>query len=696
MFEYPIDGETLLRKYRSIRRELMGGCQGDWLDKRIAILGGSTTAEVRKMLELFLLYHGIRPVFYESEYGAYWRDAMFGNDALAAFAPDVIYIHTTVRDIERFPEVGAAGGAGGAGEPTPGKGGLLAGEAHPDGAGTAEVADASKCPGGAVADVSKCSGGTGAGAASAEDALLAQEFGRFRGMWEKLAADYHCPIIQNNFEYPDVRLLGNADAYMQGGRVRFVSRLNLMFADYAATHGGLYINDINWLSADYGLGRWADPFYWHMYKYAMALPAIPHLAQSVARIVKSLYGKNKKVLALDLDNTLWGGVVGDDGPENLEMGQETSAGQAFAAMQSYVKAHPKLGVVLGVISKNDEENALAGLRRPDSALAPEDFASIKANWQPKSQNLVEMADELGLLPDSFVFVDDNPAEREIVRRQVPGAAVPDMGQPELYIRALDRNGYFEVTGLSADDLARGDMYRENARRKQAETAFADYHAYLESLEMAAEIAPFAPMYMSRIAQLTNKSNQFNLTTRRYSQEEIEAMAGDGRYITLYGKLTDRFGDNGVVSVVAGEVVGETLHIRLWLMSCRVLKRSMEHAMMDELVRRAQARGVTRIAGYYYPTAKNGMVRDFYGGMGFERVSGGATDALADGEAAGGAGGVSGQAESASGQAESASGQPENAGGTVWELDIGRGYEVKQDVIKIVCGGKPVTDEAGGS
>lgn len=559
-FMPPFSGELLSRR-KKLRRELLES-GAEFIDKRVAILGGSTTHDVKDALELFLLHYGIRCSFYESEYGQYWQDAMFPNPELEAFRPDILYIHTSSRNILRWPS-------------------LSEDEA-------------------------------------AAEALLEEEYGRFSGIWGRLAEVYRCPIIQNNFEYPYWRLMGNRDASDLRGRVSFVSRLNLRFADYAREHDGFYINDINYLSAMYGLEQWSDPFYWHMYKYALCLPAIPYLAQSVANIIKSIYGKNKKAFALDLDNTLWGGIVGDDGPENLQVGQETSLGQAYSEFQEYLKAHKQLGVILNIVSKNEPQNAMDGLNRPGMTLTPEDFIMIKANWEPKSRNLTDIAHTLSLTPDSFVFVDDNPAEREIVRQQVPGAAVPELGdRPEHYIRAIDRMGYFEVTSLSADDAARTRMYRENAARSRAETSFADYGDYLRSLEMRAEIRAFAPMYMSRIAQLTNKSNQFNLTTLRLSQSEVEAMAADGgRYITLYGKLTDKFGDNGVVSVVVGEIAGDKLDIILWLMSCRVLKRDMEHAMMDELVRLCRERGLTRILGHYYPTKKNGMVRDFYLDMGF--------------------------------------------------------------------------------
>lgn len=561
--EYPFDPEWILKKKKALKRELLQNTQQTFLEKKIAILGGSTTRDIRDILELFLLNYGIRPCFYESEYNQYYADGMFPNPALEEFHPDILYIHTSNRNIEQYP--------------------------------------------------------------SLEDdrTLVTQklraEYERFQALWEHLHAVYGCPVIQNNFEPPLYRLLGNRDASDHRGRWNYIQRLNQMFYEYADTHQDFYIHDICYEAADYGLERWSDPFYWNMYKYAMCVPAIPYTAFQLARIIKSIFGRNKKVLNLDLDNTLWGGVIGDDGPENIEIGQETSLGQTYAEFQDYLKQHKKLGVLLSVNSKNNEETALSGLERADSVLKREDFVVFRANWEPKSHNLYATAEELKLLPESFVFVDDNPAEREIVRQEVPGAAVPEITKVEEYIRVLDRSGFFEVTNFSEDDLKRNEMYLANEQRNRMQKNFSDYGDYLRSLEMKAKIGAFDPAYFSRIAQLTNKSNQFNLTTHRYSQSEIEQIAADPQYLTLCGRLEDKFGDNGVVSIVIGRKEKDVLQIELWLMSCRVLKRDMEYAMMDTLVKQCRDCGIRQIYGYFYPTAKNAMVKDFYALQGFEKL-----------------------------------------------------------------------------
>ncbi len=557
--EYPFDPDYLLSKKKRIKKELLAG-DTKFINKKIAILGGGTTANIMLMLELFLLNNGIAPEFYESEYNKYYEDAVFPNPELEEFAPDIIYVCTSNRNITSYPNLAMD--------------------------------------------------------KAAVDELLDNQYKKFETIWKTLADKYNCPIIQNNFEMPLFRLLGNRDAYDYHGSMNFISRLNQKMYDYAQVTENFYICDINYISADYGLKAWSDPFYWYMYKYAMCVPAIPYLSFNVANIIKSLLGKNKKGFVLDLDNTLWGGVIGDDGVDGIVLGPEEAEGQAYTEFQRYLKQHQQLGVILNIDSKNDHENAIAGINHPDSEFEEKDFISIKANWDPKDKNFADIASELTLLPESLVFVDDNPAERHIVTEQLKGVSAPELDNVVHYIQTIDRSGFFEATNISADDLKRNEMYQENAARAKLQSSFTDYGQYLDSLEMEAEIDSFAPVYMARIAQLTNKSNQFNLTTKRFTQTEIEETAADDSYVTLYGKLIDKFGDNGVVSISITHVDGEVADVDLWLMSCRVLKRDMEFAMMDELVARLNSRGVKTLRGHYLPTAKNKMVKNFYGDMGF--------------------------------------------------------------------------------
>lgn len=555
--EYPFDGAAVLQKKRSLKRALLE--TGGRIHKKVAILSGSTIGDIQNVMELFLLNEGIEPEFYVGGYGLFYENLVFDDGSLAAFAPDVIYIHTSNKNIPQWP-------------------------AQTD----------------APADVEQ-----------KLDAVCA----RFEHMWQA-AARFGCPVIQNNFELPAARLMGSMDAVDVHGRVNFTNRLNARLAAYAAKTPNFYVHDLAYLAASVGLDSWASPAAWYAYKYAMDTQYIALLCHSVTRIIKSLFGKNKKSVILDLDNTLWGGVIGDDGPEGIALGEESPAGRAYTAFQQYLKELSGLGVMLNVCSKNEEANALAGFARADSTLRRDDFLCFKANWEPKHVNVAAIAEEINIGTDAFVFVDDNPAEREIVRREIPGIAVPELTAPEQYIAALDKAGYFEVTLLSADDRKRNEMYRQNLQRAQLEQSFGDYADYLRSLEMHADIGAFDAAHAERITQLINKTNQFNLTTRRYTAAEVEALIGDPGHITLYGRLVDKFGDNGIVTALIAKKRGAEADIELWIMSCRTFKRDLELAMFDRLAAVCAAQGITRINGTYLPTAKNLLVRDFYATIGF--------------------------------------------------------------------------------
>lgn len=555
--EYPLDSLYLLKKRRSLKKTLLAQ-ETPHQEIKIAILGGSTTNEIANILELFLLNIGFSPTFYQSEYNQYRNDVMFSNSTLVDFAPDLIYVHTCHRNIITYPS------------PTE--------------------------------------------SFQAFQHILKETEAYFTSFWDKIGETFSCPVIQNNFEHPPYRLLGNQDIVQ--GQSAFLQELNVCLSNYARMHPQFYVHDLQYLSAQLGLSQWHDTKAWNLYKYALSMEAIPHLAFSLSHIIGSLFGKQKKALVLDLDNTLWGGVVGDDGVENLKLGQGTGEGESFLAFQGYVKSLQDLGVLLTVASKNDLKNALEGLAHPDSLLKPEDFLSIQANWNSKDKSISTIASDLNIGLDSLVFVDDNQAEQTLVSQNLPSVSVIPLEQNSDFIEALDRSGYFELTSHTEEDKNRQKMYQENKQRKSLEQTTENYEDYLKSLEMVAEITGFTPFYIDRIGQLTNKTNQFNLTTKRYSKEALDEIAQDDRYLCLSGSLKDKFGDNGLVSVVVGKEENQSLSIDLWLMSCRVLQRNLEYAMMDMLVKKSKERGIKTIKGTYLPTAKNAMVKDFYANMGF--------------------------------------------------------------------------------
>ncbi len=558
---YPFDAAALLEKKRSLKRELTAAAEG-YPEKRIAVLSGSTIADVVNMLEIFLLAEGIRPQFHSGTYGRYYEDLVFDDGALAAFKPDYLYIHTSSKNLQQLPS----------------------------------LSDSEE-------EVNK---------------KLEAEYGRLETMW-KAAERLGCPVIQNNFEWLPYRILGNKDGVDIHGATHFINELNRRIAAYAASHTGFYVHDLQYLAAREGLDRWHSPSDWYLYKYAMAVEQVPNLAYSVSRIIKSLLGKNKKGLVLDLDNTLWGGVIGDDGKDHIAIGKETPAGMAYQDFQYYLKSLAETGIMLNVSSKNEQNIALEGFTRTECPLKREDFICFKANWEPKGKNLKAIAEEINILPEALVFVDDNPAEREQVQHELPGIIAPPIARPEDSIRLLDHAGFFEVTTLSADDKKRNEYYKQNIARQEMEQSYTDYSDYLKSLDMTAVLLPFNEKNLERVTQLINKTNQFNPTTRRYTTTETEQIAKSGEYITLCGRLIDKFGDNGITSAMIGHIEEGRCTIDVWVMSCRVFKRDFEFAIMDRFMELCKEKGVKEVCGAFYPTAKNLLTENLYATMGLDLV-----------------------------------------------------------------------------
>lgn len=562
ILNHPLDTGMLLRKSRGLRRKLrtVAGLE----PIRVAVLGGSTTAEVIKFIDVFLLSNGFDPEFYESGYNRFFEDAMFDNEALDSFDPQFIYIHTSSVNIHSWPD-----------------------------------------PFDSEETVS---------------ALVESTYEKYESVWKSLKHKYNATIIQNNFESPFSRPLGNYDATIATGRTQFVNRLNAMFADYARQDESLILHDLHYQASWFGLEHWYDKKQWYAYKYAMNLDVFPLIGESVSAQIRAVLGKSKKCLVCDLDNTLWGGVVGDDGVDGIRIGNETPEAEAYREIQEYVRDLKARGVILAVCSKNEKDNAESGFSHPDSVLNATDFSSFKANWQSKDRNIGAVAEEINIGKDALVFMDDNPVERKLVADNQPEVCVPTIGDdPSRYIELIDKSGYFEITSLNNDDQNRSVMYSQNKQREEQQSIFSDYSEFLVSLEMKAEIAPFSAMYLPRISQLTNKTNQYNLTTKRMSEQELTLYSESSEYTTLYGRLADIYGDNGLVSVVLAHQKNRTLHVDLWLMSCRVIKRDFEWAMFFALKKDAIKRGCDEIIGYFIPTKKNKLVSKHYEILGFSCI-----------------------------------------------------------------------------
>lgn len=536
---------------------------------RIALLGGASTEMLEAPLALALEAIGLSCHIYRSEYNTFVQEMLESTSATVQFKPEVAVVVNTPANMPSWP-----------------------------------------VPGDSLERVRR----------------LVDEICEY---WLGLCATVHnhtgCEIVLNNFHPLPTRPFGNLGAKLPWDTNTFLRRVNLELGTRAP--GYVHLNDVETLSSHYGVTHWFDLRHWFQAKQPVSFECLVPYVRNTARIVAALFGHTAKCLVVDLDNTLWGGVVGDDGLEGIKIGEGDAVGEAFKAFQEYLWKLKQRGVLLAVCSKNEETNALAPFQKhPEMVLKREDFVSFKANWQPKPDNLREIAAELNIGTNALVFVDDNPAEREHVRQRLPEVKVVELtDDPADYPRLMDEAGWFEVTALSSEDQWRTRQYHENINREQLRESAADYASYLAGLNQKAAIRPFEEKYLDRITQLINKSNQFNLTTLRLSRSQVEERMRDPETLTAYVRLADSFGDNGLISVFCARRKKDELWIDEWLMSCRVLKRGVEQLLCNYAVRKASEMGIPTLHGAYLPTPKNALVRDHYQSLGFTWVANGEND-----------------------------------------------------------------------
>ena len=393
--------------------------------------------------------------------------------------------------------------------------------------------------------------------------------------------------------------------------------------DGAQEYKNVYLIDLSTVQNRYGRNMMLDEKYLYSAKMALSLDILPYVAKQVIDVINALRGKFKKCVVLDLDNTLWGGVIGDDGINNIQIG-ELGAGKAFTDLQRWLKQLKERGILLAICSKNDEDTAKEPFEKhPDMILHLDDIAMFVANWDDKATNIKYIQQTLNLGMDSFVFLDDNPFERNMVRSLIPEITVPELPEdPALYVSFLKEQNLFETASYSEEDLTRTKQYQAEIGRVTTQKEFASIDDYLISLEMVAEAKPFDSFHYPRIAQLTQRSNQFNLRTVRYTEAEVEEIAKSDKYITLYFTLQDKFGEHGLISVVILEKQdAKTLFVNTWLMSCRVLKRGMEEFIVNKMIKTAKENGFEKVIGEYLKTPKNAMVANIYEKLGFQRIDG---------------------------------------------------------------------------
>ena len=525
---------------------------------RVALTGSFTTTQLAQMLRLAAGRIGIGMEIYESPYGQYEQELIDSQSPLYASAPDILVLAVAERDL-RLPQ---------------------------------------------------CSD-------SPEEEIKA-EVCRWTKLWEAVAKNSRARLIQYNFALPSESPMGHLGARLPGSRYMMTRAVNIRLGELAGN--SVSIVDCEHLSAVFGKQRWSDPRYWHLAKQAVSFEALPFLARHTAAVMAADLGLTRKCLVLDLDNTLWGGIIGEDGLAGIRLGDGVE-GEAFVAFHEYILKLKNKGIILAVCSKNNEADAKEPFEKhPEMRLKLEDFALFIANWQPKPDNLKAIAKALDLGLDSLVFVDDNPVECAAIRQLLPEVdVIPLPADPAYYTRTLSDYLLFEASSFTIEDTKRTDQYRSRSQIMELKASAGSLEDFYHSLCMKAVVQSFDDFHLPRIAQLIGKTNQFNLTTRRHAMPQLQAFVNDDNCAHFYLRLRDRFADHGLVSLMIALRRAQTLEIDTWLMSCRVLGRTVEATMLQHLFERAQELGCTSVRGIYIPTAKNAMAKDVFARFGFALI-----------------------------------------------------------------------------
>jgi len=445
-----------------------------------------------------------------------------------------------------------------------------------------------------------------------------QVLSEIQNWWSTIAQHSTAKIIHCNFVEINDAVFGHFAAKVPSSFPFQIKKINFELMRLAQKEKHVYLADIAGLSNQVGYANAHDPRLYATAKVAFALEFLPIAAKAVTDVVKALTGGSMKCLILDLDNTVWGGVIGDDGMENIQIG-DLGMGHAFDHLQRWAKELQRRGIILAVCSKNNEDTAKKPFQEhPDMILRLEDIAVFVANWDNKADNIKRIQATLNIGFDSMVFLDDNPFERNLVREHVPAIVVPELPEdPSMYVPYLAGLNLFETTSFSEEDTQRTQQYQAEAARSDFQKTFTDIDGYLNSLAMVSEVKPFDDFSVPRVAQLTQRSNQFNLRTIRYTVADIDRLRNSGDYATMSFQLEDKFGDHGLIGlIILKQLDASTAFIDTWIMSCRVLKRGMEEFIVNQMVRSARERGMKRLVGEYIPTSKNSMVKNLYGDMGF--------------------------------------------------------------------------------
>ena len=533
--------------------------------ERLALFSSSTTSHLQPGLRVAALRRGIWLDIYENEYGQYRQELLAPDAALTAFQPTAVLF----------------------------------------------CLDASHV----------CSGLHQAHDQAGAEACLDEVVATLRELWRTAQTRFGCVVLQQTIMNRHAAVLGNNEHRYALSPAAFTSSLNERLRAEADKAGVDMIALDSRMARD-GLAVWHSAPFWLKAKQEVSLTAAPMFGELAMRTLAAKQGRVAKCCVLDLDNTLWGGVIGDDGVGGIVIGQGSALGEAHLAVQSYAQQLLERGILLAVCSKNDEQIARSAFSLPDMILKEADISCFVANWNDKASNLRLIANSLNIGLDALVFVDDNPFERNLVRSELPMVAVPELPvEIELAPACLADAGYFESTGVTTEDLARRRYYAEGRRTVDISATGGDLTDYLAGLDMTLLCGPVEARNLTRVVQLINKTNQFNLTTRRYSEQQLLATLDEPGVLCQQFRLLDRFGDNGIIAVVIGRRIEETtIEIDTWLMSCRVLGRTVEQATLNVIAQLALRAGATALIGTYRPTPKNGIVRELFQTLGFRQVA----------------------------------------------------------------------------
>jgi FkbH-like protein len=544
-------------------QQLEGRSISGWLTKRVAIIGNVTTQPIENALRVALFAEGCLASIYSSPFSTYQQEALDSGSGLYQFEPDLILIYVTLKDVlQNYTLINSS--------------------------------------------------------SQLEEVLQEQEQ-HWGGIWDSLGSKTNAKILQHTYVSSDVKLCGVAENRGFYSVAEVTAQINRRLMNSVSDQVSWV--DVDQLAADVGRRNWFDPRLEFHGKYPFALCHVTDYLGLIRSVLRDILGKKPKVLVLDLDNTLWGGVIGDDGLDGIVLGDSSPGGEAYQAFCEYILNLSKRGVIISICSKNDFENAKEVFdEHPCMPLNLQDFAVVKCNWNNKADNLLEIAKELNVDVSTLVFVDDNPAECELVMQTLPSVCVLKMdGDPAGFIRKVGNERLFETQRLTAEDLSRGGSYQARAKVNQLMDTATNIESFLSSLEMKAVIREANSSDIARLEQMEAKTNQFNLSTRRSNASSLKKMLIDENRIVLCANLSDKFSDYGLVSYMAVEVQDTSLLITDWIMSCRVFSRTLENKMLEVLLEYAEKENANVVSLKHNPTPKNSLMVSIFKKLGFEEL-----------------------------------------------------------------------------